>query len=140
MESYDGVSKSGLVIIPIKYLENPVSTFFNVVLSASSLSYIQTDNAAIGSPSATTVTILGFIPPPPPPVLQYSISANASPNSKGRVYGAGIYNQGAVVELRAIPNKRRKFLYWTENGRVISRSRAYRFYSYSSRYLIAKFR
>lgn len=74
------------------------------------------------------------------PTQHFHVKAKASPSRKGRVYGSRRFVSGERVNVRAVPKRGIKFLYWTENGKRLSRKRSLSFTSNRSRYLIAHFR
>ncbi|MFM9028078.1 MAG: InlB B-repeat-containing protein [Bacteroidota bacterium] len=68
-----------------------------------------------------------------------TISVNVHPAGSGIVSGAGDYNEGDSVTLNAIPARRMVFVYWEEDGRMISSSNPYRFLAGPDRQLTAVF-
>ena len=69
----------------------------------------------------------------------YTIAASASPAAGGTVSGAGTYTHGEEVILTATANEGYEFVYWTENGTVVSSSAEYIFDASDSRSLLAVF-
>ena len=69
----------------------------------------------------------------------YSVTATANPVEGGSIRGAGTYNEGADVTLKAVANEGYEFLNWTENGLVVSTQATYTFVITSNRNLVANF-
>jgi hypothetical protein len=134
--NYNGVSGFANISIPIYYTGDTANKFFTVLLSPSTYSYTSS-NVTVGTPSAITVTILGYQPPPP---VYYSVTLQASPRSKGSVSPSATYVQGKSITVAAYPKKGKKFVKWTENGTKVSSSRFYSFTVTTNRNLVAKFR
>ncbi len=59
-----------------------------------------------------------------PPTL-YTLSIEVNPANAGQVSGAGEYEQGQEVELKATPNQGFKFVNWSVGGNVVSTSATY---------------
>ncbi len=78
------------------------------------------------------------------PVLLDPIAATykitVSIKGKGKVKGAGKYEDGKKVTLVATPAKGAKFIRWTENGKTVSKNLKYSFKASSTRKLIAEFK
>jgi len=72
-------------------------------------------------------------------LIQYTISASASPGAGGSVSGAGNYGCGSNVTLVASPNSCYNFVNWTESNVVVSTSASYSFTANSNRTLVANF-
>ena len=68
-------------------------------------------------------------------------SVNAVPNSAegGSVIGSGAYEAGVECTLTAVPSSGFEFLYWTENGVVVSMDLEYTFWVVRDRNLVANF-
>ncbi|MBQ6772262.1 MAG: hypothetical protein IJP44_14960, partial [Bacteroidales bacterium] len=60
-------------------------------------------------------------------VVSYAIVVTANPEVGGTVMGAGTYDEGTLVTLRAIPNAGYSFVNWTVGNEVISNSPTYKF-------------
>lgn len=73
------------------------------------------------------------------PTGDYLISVSASPAEGGRVTGGGYYNKGRSVTARATAAKDYRFIYWMEDGVIISTSAAYTFTASKDRTLTAIF-
>ena len=58
-------------------------------------------------------------------VARYTITLLAQPAEGGSVFGAGTYEFGHVVTLRAIANEGYEFVNWTRDGGVVSSSANY---------------
>jgi uncharacterized repeat protein (TIGR02543 family) len=69
----------------------------------------------------------------------FTITAGCNPVNSGIITGAGIHFYGEIDTLRAIPNNGYTFVYWTENGSVVSSSSEYIFTVTSNRNLVANF-
>ncbi|TVQ14921.1 MAG: T9SS C-terminal target domain-containing protein, partial [Bacteroidetes bacterium] len=69
----------------------------------------------------------------------YTISLEASPAAGGSVIGSGIYNPGETVAVTAIANPDFVFIFWTENGEVVSFDEQYSFIANGNRHLSAVF-
>ena len=72
-------------------------------------------------------------------LLDYDVTATASPENAGAVTGAGNYTHGETVTLTATPNIGYKFVSWTENGNVVSEVSEYSFTITNDRNLVANF-
>ena len=59
--------------------------------------------------------------------LPFTITVEANPMEGGTVAGAGSYDYGSTCTLSAIPDEGYDFLYWSENGTVISVDAEYSF-------------
>ena len=57
----------------------------------------------------------------------YTVTATANPNEGGSIIGAGRYNEGANVTLKATANEGYTFVNWTEDGTQVSTSSTYNF-------------
>ncbi len=68
----------------------------------------------------------------------YDINTSSSPSDSGSTSGDGVYTNGQVVTVCAIPNCS-TFLNWTENGDVVSSSACYTFTVDGARNLVANF-
>jgi hypothetical protein len=60
-------------------------------------------------------------------VNTYTITATANPTAGGTVTGAGTYDEGATVTLRATANSGYAFSKWTKNGTQVSTNATYSF-------------
>lgn len=69
----------------------------------------------------------------------YSVNALCVPNDGGSVAGAGIYDENSICSLSATPNVTNRFLYWSENGEIVSMENPYVFEVHSDRDLVANF-
>ena len=69
----------------------------------------------------------------------YSVNALCVPNDGGSVAGAGIYEENSICSLSATPNVTNLFLYWSENGEIVSMENPYVFEVHSDRDLVANF-
>ncbi len=72
-------------------------------------------------------------------LLDYDVTATASPQNAGAITGAGNYKHGETVTLTATPNEGYKFINWTENGNTVSTEAQYSFVITSDRTLVANF-
>lgn len=72
-------------------------------------------------------------------LLRYNISASINLSGAGTITGTGSYTYGSTAQLKAIPNDGYKFLYWTENGNIVSTSDQYSFTVTTNRTLVANF-
>ena len=72
-------------------------------------------------------------------LLDYDVTATASPENAGVITGTGNYKHGDNVTLTATPNVGYKFLNWTENANVVSTNSQYSFTITSDRNLVANF-
>ncbi|MFZ5975714.1 MAG: InlB B-repeat-containing protein [Bacillota bacterium] len=72
-------------------------------------------------------------------VAQYTITAAANNTAYGTVSGAGVYNSGATVTVRATPNQGYRFVRWLEGGAQVSASASYAFTAATNRTLTAEF-
>ncbi|MBE5922222.1 MAG: hypothetical protein E7269_05665, partial [Lachnospiraceae bacterium] len=94
---------------------NTVSTNEVYTFTASSAA---TYTAVFEKSTSTTVT--------------YTVSATASPSAGGSVSGAGTYEKGASVTLKATANNGYTFKNWTVGGSVVSTSATYTISSLSA--------
>ena len=69
----------------------------------------------------------------------FGITAEANPAEGGIVIGAGDYQQGGTCTLTATANEDYTFMYWTENGNVVSTNTTYTFTVTTERELVANF-
>ena len=69
----------------------------------------------------------------------YNISALANPTEGGTISGAGNYAEGQTCTLSAMANEGYTFMYWTENGEVVSTEATYSFIVTGDRNLVANF-
>ena len=67
------------------------------------------------------------------------IAATANPAEGGTIEGAGSYQTGDTVTLKATENEGYIFLNWTENGEIVSNEYEYTFVVESARNLVANF-
>ena len=72
-------------------------------------------------------------------LLDYDVTATASPENAGAVTGTGNYTHGETVTLTVTPNVGYKFVNWTENGNVVSEESEYSFTITNDRNLVANF-
>ena len=72
-------------------------------------------------------------------IEEYEITATANPTAGGSVTGAGTFQYGQTVTLRATANTGYTFTNWTENGSVVSTNATYSFAASASRTLVANF-
>lgn len=72
-------------------------------------------------------------------LLQYNISASASPSEGGTVTGAGEYSHGTTVTLTATPNDGYVFINWTDDVGVVSTETTLSFEAISDKNLTANF-
>ena len=61
------------------------------------------------------------------PIVEYSVTATASPSAGGTVSGAGTYQEGQSCTLTATPNAGYTFVRWTKNGSQVSTNPSYTF-------------
>ena len=71
--------------------------------------------------------------------VQYTISAVANPTEGGEVSGTGVYGYGNTCTLIATANEGYTFLYWMENGTMVSLETTYSFIVDGDRNLVANF-
>ena len=71
--------------------------------------------------------------------MNVMITLSSYPEECGTVTGAGEYGFGSSVTVTAMPNEGYVFLYWSENGVLVSLDAEYTFYSTASRNLVAHF-
>lgn len=70
---------------------------------------------------------------------EYSISVSVIPSEGGSVTGAGTYNHGSNVTLKATPNQGYRFVNWSEAGSEVSSEAVYTFSASADRVLTANF-
>lgn len=68
-----------------------------------------------------------------------SISVSSSPEEGGTVSGDGMFGYGTTCTVTAIPNEDYSFMYWTEQGNVVSTNANYSFVISQDRDLVAHF-
>ena len=68
-----------------------------------------------------------------------AISVSSSPEEGGTVSGDGMFGFGTTCTVTAIPNEGYSFMYWTENGNVVSSDANYSFTVTEDRDLVANF-
>lgn len=73
------------------------------------------------------------------PKNSYTISLSASPTAGGTATGAGAYEEGTSVTVRATPASGYSFARWTESGVSVSTSASYTFTVTGNRTLVAVF-
>ena len=73
------------------------------------------------------------------PLAFYEINATAYPEEGGWVYGADTYREGAECTLTAEANEGYAFMYWTEDGEVVSTDATYTFTVNENRDLVANY-
>lgn len=69
----------------------------------------------------------------------YTIAAVIDPEGSGTVAGAGQYQEGATVTLKAVPGDGYKFTGWQENGQTVSTDNPYTFTAAGNRAFTAAF-
>jgi hypothetical protein len=69
----------------------------------------------------------------------YTITTSSSPSAGGSTGGGGTYSSGSVATVTAFANSGYNFVYWTENGNVVSFSSTYSFTVSGNRTLVANF-
>lgn len=72
-------------------------------------------------------------------LAKVSATASASPPEGGTTTGTGVYNQGSLISLIALPNPGWVFVNWTENGTVVGTKATFSYSAATSRGLIANF-
>ena len=72
-------------------------------------------------------------------VNTYTITASASPTAGGTVTGAGTYNEGSTVTLKATAASGYAFSKWTKNGTQVSTSATYSFTATANAAYVAVF-
>ncbi len=72
-------------------------------------------------------------------VAKYTVTATASPASRGTVSGGGVFNSGASVTVVATPKAGYYFANWMESGAVVSPLASYNFTINANRKLVANF-
>ena len=73
-------------------------------------------------------------------VARYTITLIAQPAEGGNVYGAGNYDYGHVVTLRAIAHEGYEFINWTRDGAVVSSNANYSIVVRENAEYVANFR
>ncbi len=68
-----------------------------------------------------------------------AISVSSSPEAGGMVSGNGMYSYGSICTVTAVSNENYSFMYWTENGNVVSSNASYSFTVNNDRNLVALF-
>ena len=70
---------------------------------------------------------------------EFTVTATCNPVGAGTIEGAGVYQNGTIVTLTAIPNNGFGFLNWTENGAVVCNTPTYTFIVNGEKNLVAYF-
>ncbi|MGE5402276.1 MAG: InlB B-repeat-containing protein [Ignavibacteriales bacterium] len=78
-------------------------------------------------------------PPTTNPPQKFTVTVSVNPAGGGSVTGAGSYDAGSAVTLKAQPNKDYKFVNWTENSSSVSTDSSYSFTISGNRTLTANF-
>ena len=68
-----------------------------------------------------------------------TITAVSNNTYNGNVSGGGVYNDGSMATLTAMPNENCTFVNWSENGTVVSSNTQYSFVVSKDRNLVANF-
>ncbi|MBQ3354102.1 MAG: leucine-rich repeat domain-containing protein [Bacteroidales bacterium] len=71
--------------------------------------------------------------------VTYAIQAASDPEEFGIINGSGTYHYGDTCNIVAVANEGYEFLYWVENGEVVSTNANYSFVVRQDHNLIAKF-
>ena len=71
--------------------------------------------------------------------ISYQVTASANPSDGGLVSGAGMHDIGSICTLTATANEGYAFMYWTEDGEVVSTQAEYSFCVRKDRVLVAHF-
>ena len=69
--------------------------------------------------------------------IDYVISASIDPAEGGIIEGAGTFAYGSEITLKVVLNDSYTFLYWTENGLIVSYDQNYAFTVTNNRTLVA---
>jgi hypothetical protein len=77
-------------------------------------------------------TLIGNFSP-----IDYTISASIDPAEGGIVEGSGTFPYGSEITLKVVLNEDYSFLYWTENGLIVSEDQHYTFTVTGNRTLVA---
>jgi hypothetical protein len=72
-------------------------------------------------------------------IQTYNIRVSANPMLAGTVTGGGPYQQGESCTVTATAHNGYNFVYWTENGNIVSTESSYTFTVNANRVLIANF-
>ena len=83
-----------------------------------------------------TITLTGYAAQTQP---SYTISTSVFPSGSGYCSGSGNYTSGTNLTVTATPYTNKVFLYWMENGTIVSNFSSYYFIVNSNRNLIANF-
>ncbi len=69
----------------------------------------------------------------------YTVTLEANPSEGGTLSGAGDYTHGSFVIITALAGDDFQFLYWIENGEIVTTNSEYAFEANHDRHLIAVF-
>ena len=69
----------------------------------------------------------------------FTVATSCNPPGGGTTSGSGSFTYGQVDSVKAVPNPGYTFVYWTENGSIVSTDAVYIFTVTASRNLIANF-
>lgn len=134
-------SGAGTVSGAGEYEENSTVTVYATPYSGYTFSYWQSGGSAVSYNSTYSFT-LGTSDKTLTAVfskITYTVNLSVSPSSSGSVSGAGIYDTGSYVTIKATPYSGYSFVRWEENGSYVSSNSSYSFTISSSRSFIAVF-
>ena len=71
--------------------------------------------------------------------LPLNVIVSVNPTEGGMVNGGGVFDYGNTCTVTATPNENYTFMYWTENGDIVSSDAEYSFMVTDNRDLVARF-
>ncbi|MBN1186517.1 MAG: InlB B-repeat-containing protein [Bacteroidales bacterium] len=116
--------------IEVTLSPNPSSNYKFTAWSGTDASYVH-NNKIIMSKNMDVIADFSL--------NSYSIAASVNPVNSGTITGAGTYDYGQAVLLRATPADGYTFTNWTENGTQVSTDATYSFTANGDRTLVANF-
>lgn len=132
------IYRNGSMIDLNTLIPTEVGVILNDAVEINDPGQIAVNGSRNGAPRVFRLEPAGLTPPPP--IVTYSITAKASPKSKGTVKGGGSIATGTTATLTAQPKRGFKFINWTEGKKIVSRKKNYTFTVSQARTLVAHFK
>ncbi|MBQ6808996.1 MAG: hypothetical protein IJP07_07580, partial [Firmicutes bacterium] len=117
-----------------------VAEGYTISVSSTNAQYIYNeDMKALWGSDDSSILKLATAEYEEPEIINYTITATASPTEGGTVSGAGSYEENADVTLTATANEGYEFVEWQENGSQLSTDASISFTAMADRTLVAIF-